>query len=62
MLKDLEFLCWYITQRAKAPSEMTKLTESDYYTMGYVDGLAEVLSVLADLIEEYRMRMEDHDD
>lgn len=60
MLKDLEFLYWYITKRAKTPSVMTKLSESDDYTMGYVDGLAEVLSALADLIEEYRT--EYHDD
>ena len=60
MLKDLEFLYWYITKRAKTPSVMTKLSESDDYTMGYVDGLAEVLSALADLIEEYRTEYHDN--
>ena len=62
MLNDLEFLYRYMVRRASAPPVMTKLSESDDYTMGYVDGLAEALSVLADLIEEYRMRTEDHDD
>ena len=62
MLKDLEFLYRYMIQRASAPPVMSKLSESDDYTMGYVDGLAEVLSALADRLEEYRMRLGDHDD
>lgn len=53
MLKDLEFLYRYFVQRATASPVMSKLSESDDYTMGYVDGLAEALSALADLIEEY---------
>ena len=60
MLKDLEFLYLYFVRRATAPPVMSKLSESDDYTMGYVDGLAEALSALADLIEEYRT--EYHDD
>lgn len=54
MLNDLECLYQYIIRRVDSPLVMTKLAESDVYTMGYVDGLAEVLSALAELITEYR--------
>ena len=56
MLKDLEFLYRYMIQR-KASAHVS---ESDDYTEGYRDAMDEVLSALADLIEEYRT--EDHDD
>ena len=61
MLNELEFLFSYILQRAETPRVMSKLSESDLYTMGYVDGLAEVLSVTGDLMEEYKLRTEYHD-
>lgn len=58
MLNETGFLYQYIIRRAESPLVMTKLSESDVYTMGYVDGLAEVLSVLRaldDLMEEYEV-------
>ena len=56
MLNDLEFLYRYMTKRKAADH----VSESDDYTEGYRDAMDEVLSELADLIEEYRT--EDHDD
>ena len=58
----MEALCRWITKRAASPRVTERLSESDDYTVGYVDGLTEVLSVLTDLTEDYKLRMVDHDD
>ena len=60
MLKDLEFLYRYMTKRKAAARISERLSESDDYVLGYLAAMDEVLSALADLIEEYRT--EDHDD
>lgn len=56
MLKDLEYLYRYMIQRTAS----AHVSKSDDYTEGYRDAMDEVLSALAELIEEYRT--EYHDD
>ena len=56
MLKDLEYLYRYMIQKTASDH----VSESDDYTEGYRDAMDEVLSALAELIEEYRT--EYHDD